>query len=82
MVIRVICSLAVIILLQAYKLFQGSIESSIAANQLEDNQIQYGLSQFVATGGLEKVLVVCVVLALFVIWIPFLKQVNKKGETK
>lgn len=78
----VIILLSNILLKKVYGIFQGSIEGSISANQVLDNSITYSISNFIASGGLIKVLNISTIIILCIIWIPTIIKLIKKEIKK
>jgi len=64
--------------LRTYSAFQGSLESQIAVNQLDDSALSYGVSNLVLNSNVFFAMHVMFILIIGVMWVPTVIKFIKK----
>jgi len=59
-----------LVLLHAYSVMQGAIEGSYAAQQVQDNAVQYGVARYGSQGGVLSLIWAIYLLILSLTWLP------------
>ncbi len=76
-VLTLILTTIYLFLVKAYHAIQGSFESQVAVQQLEDNPYSYSLSNFILESNIYSVMHIVFIGILALIWIPTIKKYIK-----